>query len=215
MTNEPDLTRVDLEWLIDTAILAHGFTPYKRDDYFHIETAWQVENYAGQYLVCFTHCYDLTYKTLAVKDTLLASWDDCFIDYKEWEKAGEPKGYVWGTNWANAYPGFSNNDNSTKAKEWTERLGKVMKELSVKTEIFELNFVHHDWTIKKLNSDTKLISQVLFPLKDKDDYEKTKTDAMIDSSVRVEELNNKNGFAVKPNKERNFIEKLKRKVFGN
>jgi hypothetical protein len=92
--------------LIDTAILAHGFIPYKRDYYFHIETAWQLENFAGQHLVRFSHCYNLTYKILRNRDTLLASWDDCFTEYKEWEKAGQPGGYVWGTNWANTYPGF-------------------------------------------------------------------------------------------------------------
>jgi hypothetical protein len=92
--------------LIDTAILAHGFIPYKRDYYFHIETAWQLENFAGQHLVRFSHCYNLTYKILRNRDTLLASWDDCFTEYKEWEKVGQPGGYVWGTNWANTYPGF-------------------------------------------------------------------------------------------------------------
>jgi hypothetical protein len=106
----------------------------------------------------------LTYKTLGGREPLLESWDDCFINYKEWEKAGAPEGYVWGTNWANAYPGFSNVDNSPKAKEWTKKLDKEMRELLVETEIFQLNLIYHDWTIKKLNSDTKLISQVLFPL---------------------------------------------------
>lgn len=161
---EQDLTKITLEWFTDAAILAHGFAPYKRDYYFQIEVLWQLENYAGQYLVSFSHCYDLTYKTLAVPETLMQSWDDCFIHYKEWEKAGEPEGYVWGTNWANAFPGFSNVDNSPKAKEWTAKLGKEMKELLVETEIFQLNLIYHDWTIKKLNSDTKLISQVLFPI---------------------------------------------------
>ncbi len=211
MSNEPDLSDITLDALIDTAILAHGFTPYKRDYYFHIETMWR-ENYAGQYLVCFRHCYDLTYQTLGNPETLLQSWDDCFIDYKEFEKAGEPEGYVWGTNWAIAYPGFSNVVDSVKAKEWTNNLGKEMKELLVEAEIFKLNLIYHDWTIKKLNSDTNLISQVLFPLQDKDDYEKIKADAMNDESVKLEKL--EKGIIVTPNKDSNFLEKIKRKVLG-
>src|ERR1044072_6086725 len=150
MTNEPDLSDITLDSFIDVAILAHGFTPYKRDYYFHIETMWN-DNYAGLYLVCFRHCYDLSYKTIAGQEILIQSWDDCFIDYKEFEKAGEPEGYVWGTNWANAYPGFSNVSNSLKANEWTKKLGKEMKELLVQSEIFKINLIYHDWTLKKCN----------------------------------------------------------------
>lgn len=211
---QPDLTDITLVDLIDTAILAHGFTHYKRDYYFQIETMWQKENYAGQYLVCFKHCYDQTYQTLGGRETLLQSWDDCFINYQDWEKAGEPEGYVWGTNWANAYPGFSNVANSAKAKEWTDKLGIEMKELLVEAEIFKLNLVYHDWTIKKLNNDTGLISQVLFPLREKDDYEKIKEEAQADKSVKVEELDKTKGIIVTPNSYSNFVEKVKRKFFG-
>lgn len=214
MTTEPDLSDITLDSLIDTAILAHGFTPYKRDYYFHIETMWQQENYAGQYIVFFRHCYDLTYQSLGGAETLLKSWDDCFINYQDWENAGEPEGYVWGTNWANAYPGFSNLDNSAKAKEWTNKLGKEMKELLVESEIFKLNLIYSDWTIKKLNNDTGLISQVLFPLQDKGDYEKIKSEAMTDENVKVEELKKGNGIIVTSNKDSNFIEKLKRRILG-
>jgi hypothetical protein len=34
------------------------------------------------------------------------SWDDLFIDYETCERAGNPEGFVWGVNWADAYPGL-------------------------------------------------------------------------------------------------------------
>ncbi len=163
MQTEPDLSSIKLESFIDAAILTHGFTQYKRDYYFHIETLWQKENYAGQYIVYFKHCYDLTYESTGSRETLLKSWDDCFINYKDWEDVGEPEGYVWGTNWAIAYPGFSSIPNSIKAKKWTDKLGKEMQEVMVESEIFKINLIYQDWTIKKLNNDTNLISQVLSP----------------------------------------------------
>jgi hypothetical protein len=66
-----------------------------------------------------------------------------------------------------------------------------MNELLVKTEIFELSLIYNDWTIKKLNNNTKLISRVLFPLQGRDDYKEIKTDAMSESSVKVEVLESK------------------------
>ena len=56
MKDEIGLSNINLDDLIDVAILAHGFMPYKRDYYFHIETMWKDE-LAGQYIVIFKHCY--------------------------------------------------------------------------------------------------------------------------------------------------------------
>ena len=93
MIENLDLSKIVLDDIIDVAIISHGFTPYKRDYYFHIETMWK-DNYAGQYLILFKHCYDLSYETIADKSTLVQSWDDFFIDFEEFKNAGEPKGYV-------------------------------------------------------------------------------------------------------------------------
>lgn len=164
MKNDLDLSKITLADLTDVAILSHGFTPYKRDYFFHIETIWK-DNLAGQYLVIFKHCYSLSYETLANGETLNQSWNDCFIDFEKYLKAGEPEGYVWGTNWSNAYPGFSNLKNSVKAEKWTKELGKEMNELLVELEIYKINLIYHDWTIEKLNEKTDLITQSFFPLK--------------------------------------------------
>jgi len=164
MTDKPDLTTITLDDLIDVAILSHGFLPYKRDYFFHIETLWK-ENYAGQYLLTFTHCYHMQFKTITGSETLKQSWDDCFINQDKWTESGEPEGYCWWTNYMNSYPGFSQVDNSELAKKFSAELGKEMKELKVEAEIFQLNLLFHEWTIKKLNSDTELVSQYIFPLK--------------------------------------------------
>lgn len=164
MIDDPDLSKIVLDDIIDVAIISHGFMPYKRDYFFHIETMWK-DNYAGQYLILFKHCYDLSYQTIADENILLQSWDECFIDFEEFKRAGEPEGYVWGTNWANAYPGFSNMENSPNATKWSERLKKEMKELLVESEVYKINLIYHNWTIQKLNAKSDLIKQAFFPLK--------------------------------------------------
>ena len=162
-SNHLDLSDITLDDFIDTAILSHGFMPYKRDYYFHIEALWR-EPFAGQYLLLFRHCYDFNYNVFTGAETLLQSWDDLFIDFDKYEKAGGPEGYVWGSNHIGVYPGFSQVDNSKKAKEWSEQLGKPMIEVELEAEIFKMNFIFHNWTLKRLNNDTNLISQLVFPL---------------------------------------------------
>ena len=161
--NNIDLSDITLDDLIDTAILAHGFMPYKRDYFFHIEALWK-EPFARQYLVLFRHCYDFIYTTATGAETLLQSWDDLFIDYDKYEKAGAPEGYVWASNHIGAYPGFTKFDNSEKANEWTKKLGRQMSELQFEGEIFRMNLIYFDWTIKKLNDNKSLISQLIFPV---------------------------------------------------
>lgn len=94
---------------------------------------------------------------------MLQSWDDVFIDFDKYEKAGGPEGYVWGSNHIGIYPGFTLVDNSSKAKDWSEKIGKPMQEVELEAEIFTMNFIFHDWSIKKLNDTTSLISQLVFP----------------------------------------------------
>ena len=161
-SNNMDLSNIALDDFSDTAILSHGFMPYKRDYYFHMETLWK-KPLAGQYLVLFRHCYEFNYKTFTGAETLLQSWNDVFINFEEYEKAGGPEGYVWGSNHIGVYPGFTLVENSPKARDWSEKLGKPMKELELEAEIFKMNFIFYDWTIEKLNDNTTLISKFVFP----------------------------------------------------
>ena len=59
MADSVDLPDFTFDDLIDSAILSHGFLPYKRDYYFHIETLWRAP-FAGQYLVTLKHCYEMS-----------------------------------------------------------------------------------------------------------------------------------------------------------
>lgn len=163
-TDTIDLSKITLDDLTDVAILSHGFVPYKRDYYFCIETLWK-DNFAGQYILVFRHCYNMAYKTITGAETLNLSWDDCFIDEQKWKENGEPGGYCWWTNFMNAYPGFSIVENSELAKKMSNEIGKEMKELQVEAEIFKINLIFHDWTIMKLNSETELIKQYHIPIR--------------------------------------------------
>jgi hypothetical protein len=163
MQDTLDLSSIILDDFIDCIIFSHGFTPYKRDYYFHIETIWK-EPYAGQYILIFRHCYEMWYKPFTKPETLVESWEDHFINMDSYEKAGEPEGYVWGTNIICVYPGFTEIKESVKAAEWTKRLNIPMKEVQLEAEIFQFNFVYFDWTLKKINDINDTVSQFTFPL---------------------------------------------------
>jgi hypothetical protein len=38
-----------------------------------------------------------------------------------------------------------------------------MQEVELRAEILKFNFIFHDWKIEKINNETGLMSQVLFP----------------------------------------------------
>src|SRR3954449_12756887 len=92
-----------LEWLpaLDFAVLGHGLAPYGRDYIWIIQDC--IGSDPGTHEVTFTHCVKFDYETRVRDDVWPRSWTDEFIDYEGWQKAGEPDGYVWGTNWSNAY----------------------------------------------------------------------------------------------------------------
>jgi hypothetical protein len=93
------------------------------------------------------------------------SWKDVFIDYQAWLAAGEPEGFVWGTNWSLAYPGLNYIQNSKLAVSWSEKLKKEMHEVTIETESFRIQLVFHDVKVEKLSSDAGVVNEVIFPLK--------------------------------------------------
>lgn len=157
------IDEIKLEDIYDVAVLRHGFADYVRDYQFEIEANW-IGDLAGRYILTFKHCYDLTYKTLVKDDVIIKSWDDIFTDFETWEMNNEPDGFVWGTNWSLAYPGFKELNDSDKAKDWSERLKKQMSEVKLETNSFEINLIFESWTLEKSNEDNSLISQVMIPL---------------------------------------------------
>jgi len=84
---------------------------------------------------------------------------------KEWQKNGEPEGYVWGVSWSMAYLGLRYIENSQPAAKWSERFGKEMHEAVLETNAFILRLVFHDFSIDRLSDEVGIIDKVLIPLK--------------------------------------------------
>jgi hypothetical protein len=103
----------------------------------------------GCYRYRFTHCVVANVTTMVSDSIWKRSWDERFIDYSVWQAAGSPDGYVWGVCWAVAYPGLRYVETSLDAQEWTERLGRLMHEVVIETNTYELRLIFHDVDIQK------------------------------------------------------------------
>jgi len=118
----------------------------------------------GRHELIFTHCVALDYETRVRDDVWPRSWSDEFTDYARWEAAGSPKGYVWGSNWSNAYPGLSIIEDSSLAQKWSDRIGHSFFEITLETDRFFLRIIFHDLRHRKVSDDTRIISQVIIGL---------------------------------------------------
>ena len=92
------------------------------------------------------------------------SWDDVFVDYGRWQEAGEPEGYVWGTNWSLAYPGIRAVEPSHAAETWSQRLRKPFFEVELETDRFKLSLIFHSIRHAKSGAGTETVSQAVTPL---------------------------------------------------
>ncbi|HLW71463.1 MAG TPA: hypothetical protein VKS22_12675 [Candidatus Binataceae bacterium] len=149
--------------LFDSAIVKHGFAPFFRD----YDLIAQIENYQFHYR--FTHCTSATVTTAVRDDVWPRSWDDLFTDYPAWEREGCPEGYVWGVCWSLAYPGAEYVENSTAARNWSERLGKPMHEVNILTNGYNINLIFHDLIVRELKEGDKewvpgILDQYVFPI---------------------------------------------------
>lgn len=153
-----------LQWLhpLDFAVLGHGWARHGRD--YLIVAQDTLGSDPGTHELTFTHCVRLDYETRVRDDVWPRSWSDEFVDYQAWLDAGEPDGYVWGTDWSNAYPGLSVPERSDLADHWKQRLGKDMAEVGLETDRFLLRLVFHSVLWRKLDDDVGTISQVHIPL---------------------------------------------------
>lgn len=149
------------ERFFDSAIVSHGFTEYLRDYDVVIDVPAALpadvpigdttgSYIQGRYRYRFTHCPEVRVVTTVRDDVWRLSWDDTFTDYERWEAAGNPEGFVWGVNWADAYPGMSYLSDSTLAASWTERLAREMHEIAIETNTFNLQLVCHDLRVHQL-----------------------------------------------------------------
>jgi len=61
-------------------------------------------------------------KTNVPPETWRTSWSDEFISYSAWQRAGEPRGFVWGVEWADCYPGVERLEAAGAITVWTQAL---------------------------------------------------------------------------------------------
>jgi hypothetical protein len=174
------------ELFLDSAIVFHGYAQYLRDYDIVIDvpaalppgvplvrqttasTVIPLGDSAGSYIMGryryrFTHCPEVRVTSRVGDETWRRSWDDLFIDYETWERAGNPEGFVWGVNWADAYPGLEYVGGSELAASWSERLAREMHEITVESNTFALQLVCHDLCIDQLATGDP-ITQVLSPV---------------------------------------------------
>ncbi|MFS0738710.1 hypothetical protein ABC347_16815 [Sphingomonas sp. 1P06PA] len=147
---------------IDAGVMSHGFAAHGRDYVFVLENAFGPE--PGTYRLTFTHVVELNHTTSVTDDVWQRSWSDPFTDYKAWEDAGEPDGYVFGTNWSLAYPGFEAVNDDPVASTWSARLDRSMYKATIGTDRFEIGLVFHDVRLEQVNDHAPTVSQVFVPL---------------------------------------------------
>lgn len=147
---------------IDVGVMHHGFAEHGRDYILILEVS--LSHQPGTYRLTFTHVVDLSIQTAVSPEIWKTSWSDDFIDYSRWEAAGEPEGYVFGTNWSMAYPGFTAIGDSPSAKEWARRLAQPMFAASLGTDRFELSLIFHEARLERISEAAPIVSQVIFPI---------------------------------------------------
>jgi hypothetical protein len=152
------------KWLpeVDFAVLEHRFAKHGRDYILLVEDC--LGSSPGQHEIVFTHCVKAECETRVRDEVWLKSWSDEFTDYERWTSAGEPDGYVWGTNWSVAYPGFRAALESAQAAEWSRRLGKQMFEITLETDRLFLRLVFHSIHSRRTSEKHETISQVIHRL---------------------------------------------------
>ncbi|HKF48130.1 MAG TPA: hypothetical protein VKB38_12285 [Terracidiphilus sp.] len=146
----------------DFAVMEHGFAPHGRDYRFVIEdTLCKVP---GTYELTFTHVVNLSYETRVSDTSWPISWADEFTDYAKWQAAGEPEGYVFGTNWSLAYPGMTILHDTPEAKNWSTRLQRTMHSVRIETDRFSISLIFGGVRHQKVSDETGTLRKVLFPL---------------------------------------------------
>ena len=160
-TLENPLKATMREWLpeLDFGVMSHGFARHGRDYVFVLEVGR-----AGTYELTLTHVVELNYETRVRDDVWPKSWSDVFTSQAAWEKADEPDGYVWGTNWSLAYPGLYVADEDATAARWAERLGQPMYAMAIETDRFkEFSLIFHQVRQRKLLDEAPVVGQALIP----------------------------------------------------
>lgn len=157
------------DWLpqYDFAVIEHHFLPHGRD------YVWILQTGDGTYELILTHVVECTYETRVRDDVWPMSWEDVLTDYDSWQAAGEPDGYVWGTNWSPAYPGLEVPDIHEGAAKWSKRVGRQMYAMAIETDRFRLSAIFHDSRSRKLSGENSIIRRSVIPATAKGQDEST------------------------------------------
>lgn len=157
MSDLNPLIRLTSDWLpkFDFAVLRHGFLSHGRD----YELIVQVYG-RGTDRITLTHVVVASYETAVRPEIWTKSWDDVFLDY---DRAKDLDGYVWGTNWSLAYPGFSFPEADADVAKWSKLLGRPMYGAILETDRLKLQFVFADVKTEPLSGDTELIRKAIIP----------------------------------------------------
>jgi hypothetical protein len=143
----------------DFGVMSHGFVEHGRDYRFIIEIGRD-----DPYELLFTHVVNVTYATALSPAGWRQSWGDEFTEYQRWEAAGEPNGYVFGTNWSLAYPGVSILEKHKDAVGWAKTIGLPMYAARIETDRFSIVLVYGGVEMKQLSSDFSTVNKVLIQL---------------------------------------------------
>lgn len=146
----------------DFGVLDHGFASHGRDYRFIIQDSLCKD--PGTYELTFTHVVDLRYETRVAEKVWSISWADEFTDYAKWKAAGEPEGYVFGTEWSLAYPGITTSPASPEAQDWSTRLQRPMYSASIETDRFRISLVFSEARYRKTSDETGVVRQVIIHL---------------------------------------------------
>jgi hypothetical protein len=151
--------------IFDSAIKSHGFTPYMRDYDVVIEVPalrpdGRSSYIEGRYRYRFTHCVEAMIKSSVPPEAWRTSWSDEFISYSAWQQAGEPSGFVWGVEWADAYPGVERLEATDAVAAWTDELGKPMHGIRIETNAYVIELVCHDLVVRRLATGDPLTGEL-------------------------------------------------------
>jgi hypothetical protein len=141
--------------IFDSAVISHGFTSYMRDYDVVIEVPairpdGRSSYIEGRYRYRFTHCVEAVVKTSVPPETWRTSWSDEFISYAAWQRAGEPNGFVWGVEWAEAYPGVERLELTDDVTAWIDAGGEPMQRIQIETNVYVIELVCHNLLVTRL-----------------------------------------------------------------
>ena len=155
---------LEREDFFDGAILRHGFTDYIRD-YEIIVGGRNGPPYKDVHKYQFIGCVEAVYTSKIRPEAITQSLSDEFVysgpDYPDKD---DPKGFIWGVRYSNAYPGWAYSENGKQAKRWTKLMNRKMHEFVLETEAFQLTLVFADVRYSYLGDEPEFKLSKDYPL---------------------------------------------------